>query len=70
MKKQKYWWFQTEWYPKHIQTMQLNGKGERTQQAYSRSLRMLVEFYDKTPDLIFSRHVKLCIYKWAFLIPT
>jgi site-specific recombinase XerD len=29
--------------------LSLNGKGERTQQAYTRALRMLVEFYAKEP---------------------
>jgi site-specific recombinase XerD len=35
-----------------IKALQLNGKGERTQEAYARALRMLVEFYGKSPDLI------------------
>jgi len=42
----------TEWYDRTIQALQLNGKGERTQQAYARSLRMLTQFYGKAPDLI------------------
>jgi len=42
----------TEWYDSMIKTLQLNGKGERTQEAYARALRMLVEFYGKSPDLI------------------
>ncbi|MBM3299531.1 MAG: site-specific integrase [Deltaproteobacteria bacterium] len=42
----------TEWYDKTIQALQLNGKGERTQQAYARSVRMLTQFYGKSPDLI------------------
>lgn len=42
----------TEWYDKTIQALQLNGKGERTQQAYARSVRMLSQFYGKSPDLI------------------
>jgi hypothetical protein len=50
--KQKYWWYQTEWYTKHNNIMQINGKGERTRKAYSRSLRQLVEFHDKCPDKI------------------
>jgi integrase/recombinase XerD len=41
-----------DWYQRMIDTLQLNGKGERTQQAYSRSVRMLSEFYGKTPDLL------------------
>jgi integrase/recombinase XerD len=42
----------TEWYDRMIKTLQLNGKGERTQEAYARALRMLVEFYGRSPDLI------------------
>jgi integrase/recombinase XerD len=42
----------TEWYQKAIDALQLNGLGERTQEAYVRALRMLCEFYHKTPDLI------------------
>jgi integrase/recombinase XerD len=41
-----------DWYQRMVDTLQLNGKGERTQQAYTRSVRMLSEFYDKTPDLV------------------
>ena len=41
----------TDWYQKSINTLSLNGKGERTQEAYTRALRMLVEFYDeKRPE--------------------
>lgn len=42
----------TEWYQKAIDALQLNGLGERTQEAYARALRMLCQFYDKTPDQI------------------
>lgn len=42
----------TEWYQKAINALQLNGLGERTQEAYVRGLRMLCEFYHKTPDQI------------------
>ncbi len=41
-----------DWYDKSIKTLQLNGKGERTQEAYTRAVRMLTEFYAKTPDCI------------------
>jgi integrase/recombinase XerD len=41
-----------DWYQCMVDALQLNGKGERTQQAYTRSVRMLSQFYDKTPDLI------------------
>ena len=41
-----------DWYQRMIDALQLNGKGERTQQAYARAVRMLSQFYDKTPDLV------------------
>ncbi len=34
----------TEWYDRMIKALQLNGKGERTQEAYARLLRMLGGF--------------------------
>ena len=40
----------TDWYQKSMNAHALNGKAERTQEAYSRALRMLCEFYDKTPE--------------------
>ena len=42
----------TDWYQKAIDALQLNGLGVRTQEAYVRALRMLCEFYHKTPDEI------------------
>ena len=42
----------TDWYERTIKALQLNGKGERTQQLYARAVRMLSEFYEKTPDLV------------------
>jgi integrase/recombinase XerD len=42
----------TNWYERSINMLQLNGKGERTQEAYTRAVRMLTEFYGKTPDRI------------------
>jgi hypothetical protein len=42
----------TDWYEKSMRALQLAGKGERTQQAYTRSVRKLVEFFDKSPELI------------------
>jgi integrase/recombinase XerD len=41
-----------DWFQKSIDTLSLNGKGERTQQAYTRALRMLVDFYGKRPEEI------------------
>lgn len=49
---EKYWWFQTEWHTKMDKSMQVNGLGERTREAYARAMRMLVEHHDKAPDLI------------------
>ena len=49
---EKYWWFKTEWHQQMIKGLQVNGKGERTQESYTRAMRQLVEFYDKMPDLI------------------
>lgn len=43
---------ETEWYDRMIQALQLNGKGERTQEAYARAVRMLVEFQHQAPDEI------------------
>lgn len=42
----------TDWYQRSINTLQLNGKGERTQEAYTRAVRMLVDFYGKPPEQI------------------
>ena len=35
-----------------IAALQLSGKGERTQQSYVREVRLLSQFYGKSPDLI------------------
>ena len=40
------------WYENNVKALQLNGKCERTQQSYTRAVRMLTEFYGKTPNLI------------------
>src|SRR6266849_7727961 len=42
----------TDWYQRSINALQLNGKGERTQEAYTRAVRMLSAFYSKPPDEI------------------
>ena len=42
----------TDWYQRSINALQLNGKGERTQEAYTRAVRMLSTFYSKPPDEI------------------
>ena len=38
-----------DWFQKSMDTLSLNGKGERTQQAYTRALRMLVNSVGKPP---------------------
>ncbi len=48
----KHWWFETKWHQKTSKALQVSGKGTGTQKAYIRAMRMLVEFYDKTPDKI------------------
>jgi integrase/recombinase XerD len=40
----------TNWHQKSINTLQLAGKGERTQEAYTRAVRMLVDFYGRSPE--------------------
>ena len=37
------------WYQQSINALQLNSKGERTQKAYTRALRQLVDFTGKPP---------------------
>ena len=49
---EKYHWYQTAWHEKMDKSMQVGGLCERSRQAYTRAMRMLVEHYDKTPDLI------------------
>jgi len=41
-----------DWHDRSIKSLQLAGLSERTQECYPRGLRMLCEFYDKTPDLV------------------
>jgi site-specific recombinase XerD len=41
-----------KWYQQSINALQLNGKGERTQKAYTRALRQLVDFTGKPPAKI------------------
>ncbi len=44
---------QTPWYDKAVEALKLNGKSERTQEAYARHVRKLIEFYNgKDPDQI------------------
>ena len=41
-----------KWYDRTVKMLQINGKGVRTQQAYARSVRMLIEYFDKDPEQI------------------
>ena len=41
-----------DYFNRSIRALQLAGMSERTQQCYTRSVRMLVDFYNKTPDQI------------------
>ena len=41
-----------DYYQKSMRALQLAGMSERTQQCYTRSVRMLVDFYNKAPDQI------------------
>jgi len=42
----------TDWYERSFKTLQLAGFADSSQASYTRMVRQLVEFYDKTPDLI------------------
>ncbi|GLI35529.1 site-specific integrase [Desulforhabdus amnigena] len=41
-----------DYYEKSIRALQLAGMSERTQECYTRAVRLLVDFYKKTPDQI------------------
>jgi len=41
-----------DYYQRSMKALKLAGMSGRTQDAYTRSVRKLVEFYDKTPDKI------------------
>jgi site-specific recombinase XerD len=49
---------QTPWYGKTIEALQLAGMGERTQECYGRSVRKLIEFYEKDPRKISEDELK------------
>jgi integrase/recombinase XerD len=57
----------TDWYQKAIDALQLNGLGERTQEAYVRALRMLCQFYHKTPDQISESELHASLPQQYFL---
>jgi len=41
-----------DWYERSMKALQLAGLSKSSQQGYTRAVRMLVDFYGKTPDLI------------------
>ena len=41
-----------DYYEKSMRALQLAGMSERTQECYTRTVRQLVDFYEKTPDKI------------------
>ena len=41
-----------DWYQQTLDALALTGKREPAQKAYFRAVRMLKQFYDKTPDLV------------------
>jgi site-specific recombinase XerD len=41
-----------DYYQQSMRALQLAGMSQRTQECYTRSVRMLADFYGKTPDLI------------------
>jgi hypothetical protein len=45
-----------DWYQRMVDNLQLNGKGERTQQAYTRSVRMLIKTFHNYAYLSTSTH--------------
>ena len=51
----------TEWHDRMIKSLHLNGKDERRQQAYAHTLRMLVQFYGKSSDLISEEELQDCL---------
>ena len=47
-----------DYYQKSMRALQLAGMSERTQQCYTRAVRMLVDFYAKSPDKITERELQ------------
>ena len=42
----------TDWYERSTKALQLAGLAKSSEQSYTRMVRMLVDFYGKTPDLV------------------
>ena len=43
---------ENSWYDQMVRKLQINGKSERTQEAYARAVRQLIEHYEKDPEFI------------------
>ena len=43
---------ETSWYDQMVRKLQINGKSDRTQEAYARAVRQLRDYYQKDPSLI------------------
>jgi site-specific recombinase XerD len=60
-----------DYYTQSMRALQLAGMSQRTQECYTRSVRMLVDFYGKEPDLITEQELqdyflhRKNIDKWA-----
>jgi len=55
---------QTPWYDKAVEALKLNGKSERTQEAYARHVRKLIEFHHgKDPDRITEEELRKYLIK-------
>ena len=48
----------TEWYSRTVRILQLAGKSDATQKMYARSVRQLIEFYNKEPTEITERQLE------------
>lgn len=47
-----------DWYQQSMKALELNGMSERTQECYTRSVRQLVDFYQKSPDRISEKELE------------
>ncbi len=47
-----------DYHQKSMEALQLAGKSPSTQEAYTRSVRQLVDFFEKTPDKLFEEDLK------------
>ncbi len=48
----------TEYYQQSMRALQLAGMSDSTQKTYTRSIRMLVDFYKKAPELITEKELQ------------